>query len=108
MPTMKATVKTKAQLDREIAEFISESARPTPAGSMTARDAAKLRELWLKHVSLDAHAIDPDRLYDVVRRSVQVVKTGLKTGRPEASRALLTEMRNDLSEVGRIKKRRHT
>jgi hypothetical protein len=100
--------KNKAQLDREVAEFIAargESALPS-SEPRAVRDAAKLRELWMKHVSLDAHTIDLDRLYDVVRRSVKAAKTLLATGRPEASRALLTELRNDLSEVGRLKKRR--
>lgn len=103
-----ATRKTKAQLDREIAEFIAhrEQAQPAPAGTSAQRDASRLRNLWTKHVSFDTRGIDVDRLHDVIRREVQVVKKGLATRRPEASRGLLTELRNDLATVGRIRNRR--
>src|SRR6185436_5471934 len=40
-----------------------------------------------KALSLDARSIDVSRLYDVTQREVKIIKKGLATGRPEASRA---------------------
>lgn len=102
--------KTKAQLDREIAEILAASepdpAVPRSAAERDLRDASRLNALWKKHVSFETRNIDVDRLHDVVRREIKIVKKGLATGTPQATRGLLTELRNDLREIGSIKKRR--
>ena len=104
-----ATRKTKAQLDREIAEFVAERERSSPPIPRTSheralRDAARLSELWTKHVSASTVGLDIDRLHDVLRREVRVAKRGVATG--QVSRGLLTELRSELAEVGSMRKRR--
>ncbi|HSX22525.1 MAG TPA: hypothetical protein VLE97_07115 [Gaiellaceae bacterium] len=104
-----ATRKTKAQLDREIAQFVSEREQSLPPIPRTSheralRDASRLSELWTKHVSASTVGLDVDRLHDVLRREVQVAKRGVATG--QVSRGLLTELRSELAEVGSMRKRR--
>src|SRR5574342_249936 len=101
-----AVRKTKAQLDREIAEFVAERERSMPpiprsAEERAVRDAARLRELWLKHVSSDTRDLDIDRLHDILRREMQVAKRGIATG--QITRGLLTELRAELAEVGAMR-----
>ena len=109
VPSHSHARKTKAQLDREIAEFVAERERSMPpiprsTHERALRDASRLSELWTKHVSSSTVGLDVDRLYDTLRREVQVAKKGIRTG--QVSRGLLTELRSELAEVGSMRKRR--
>jgi len=99
--------KTKAQLDREIADFIAaQEQHPSIRLEQRFGEDARLKALWLKHVSRDLRAIDIDRLHDAVQSAIKIVKAGLRTRRPEASRDALADLRRDLAEIERIRVRR--
>jgi hypothetical protein len=99
--------KTKAQLDREIADFIAaQKQHPSIRREQRFGDDAQLKALWLKHVSRDLRTLDIDRLRDTVQRAIKIVKAGLRMRRPEATRDLLSDLQRDLAEIERIRVRR--